>query len=243
MLLLTRFFRTSTDACAAGVEKGAVRGICKDCASELRKLEAGYTRAAAYPAYAVYRYDGKVRRLVKNYKFGGHKWLSEFMADALATGIWRMSLDKQVVSGTRDSNGNETSPLRRAGVHPDCICHVPLHKRRRRQRGFDQAQELAQKLSETTSIPYVCALKRIRHTKAQTKLRQRDRLKNMKGAFESIVPIRGDVLLIDDVLTTGATTSECADVLMRAGARSVHVLVFARALNGNEERGSTLRKR
>ena len=110
----------------------------------------------------------------------------------------------------------------------DVICHVPLHKGRRRSRGYDQAQVLAQCLAERLGIPYTAALRRVRHTKPQTRLNAARRIDNIKGAFAAAEDVHGRVLLIDDVLTTGATASECADVLVKAGADSVFVLTFAR---------------
>lgn len=115
------------------------------------------------------------------------------------------------------------------------ICHVPLHKGRRRSRGYDQAQELAQCLAERLHIPYAAALRRVRRTKPQTRLNAARRIDNIKGAFAAVEPAHGRVLLVDDVLTTGATASECADVLMQAGADSVFVLTFAQALFNEDQ--------
>ena len=193
------------------IENDVDGGLCPRCVKVLHVQSAGKTTAAGYPAYAAYRYDGVVVKLVKRYKYSGQKWLSTMMADILAERLEQMP-----------------------GRHFDGICHVPLHKKRRRRRGFDQAEVLAKRLADITGIPFVPALQRVRNTRTQTRLNAAQRRANMQGAFESAMPVRGNVLLIDDVLTTGATASECANVLMASGADSVFVLTFARALGGNE---------
>jgi len=80
-----------------------------------------------------------------------------------------------------------------------------------------------------TGKPYFTAIRRIRNTPSQTKLNAVERKENMRGAFEPAQAVHGRVLLVDDVLTTGATVAECANVLKAAGAQSVTVLTFARA--------------
>jgi len=112
------------------------------------------------------------------------------------------------------------------------IVPVPLHPARQRERGFNQASLLAQLLSTHTSIPCKPLLKRIRYTTTQTALDRSERMENLHNAFRlrKNADVRGlRVLLIDDVLTTGSTLSECARVLKRAGAISVHAATAARA--------------
>ena len=114
----------------------------------------------------------------------------------------------------------------------DVIVPVPLHPARQRERGFNQASLLAELLSAHTSIPSRPLLKRIRYTTTQTALDRSERMENLHNAFRlrKNADVRGlRVLLIDDVLTTGSTLSECARVLKRAGAISVHAATAARA--------------
>jgi ComF family protein len=114
----------------------------------------------------------------------------------------------------------------------DVIVSVPLHSARQRERGFNQASLLAELLSAHTSIPSRPLLKRIRYTTTQTALDRSERMENLHNAFRlrKNADVRGlRVLLIDDVLTTGSTLSECARVLKRAGANSVHAATAARA--------------
>jgi len=116
----------------------------------------------------------------------------------------------------------------------DVIVPVPLHLSRLRWRGFNQAQLLAGPVGRAAGVPIdPHAIDRVRATRAQVELPELERRTNVRGAFE--VPDRRRVvdrrvLLVDDVYTTGATVNECARVLRRAGARSVDVVVLARAV-------------
>ena len=113
-------------------------------------------------------------------------------------------------------------------VSCDAAVPVPLHPARRRERGFNQADDLAHNIG----LPVIRALKRTRHTATQTALPAQERLANVEGAFVAsrhARHIRGRaVLLIDDVRTTGATLEACAKVLKEAGAREVCALTAAR---------------
>jgi ComF family protein len=115
---------------------------------------------------------------------------------------------------------------------PDLIVPVPLHPERLRQRGFNQAQLLAGIFfPERRQKLHLSLIQRLRATPPQTGLTGEMRRRNMKGAFGVTAPeqVAGrTVLLIDDVLTTGATVEECARVLQRAGAGDVQVLTLAR---------------
>jgi ComF family protein len=114
----------------------------------------------------------------------------------------------------------------------DLIVPVPLHPARQRERGFNQASLLAKSLSAETSMASRPVLQRVRYTTTQTALDRSERMENLHNAFRlrKNADVRGlRVLLIDDVLTTGSTLSECARVLKRAGAISVHAATAARA--------------
>jgi len=125
----------------------------------------------------------------------------------------------------------------RAPIRPahDRIVPVPLHRSRLRWRGFNQSLLLAHGLctgDRERLDPWT--LKRYRPTPPQVGLGEADRRRNVRGAFVVTRPelIRGaSVLLVDDVMTTGATVDECARALRRSGARQVDVLVLLRALD------------
>jgi ComF family protein len=165
------------------------------------------SRAAALGAH-----DGTLRRIVHGFKFG--------RCATLAIPLGGLLRDRHAAI--------------LAGV--DFVVPVPLHASRRRRRGFDQAVELARRLGP----PLLCALRRRRRTLPQATLGAHVRSANVAGAFAPSArlwlpagrrALKGArVVLVDDVWTTGATLSACAEVLIGAGAAEVRALAVARAL-------------
>ncbi len=112
---------------------------------------------------------------------------------------------------------------------------VPLHRKRLRHRHFNQAGEIALVLSAQTGLPVLGALCRTRQTDTQTRLSRKQRMENLRGAFEITRHGRrwierqpAGAVLIDDVLTTGSTVNECAKILRRAGFKKVMVVTVMR---------------
>ena len=114
----------------------------------------------------------------------------------------------------------------------DLIVPLPLHPQRLRQRGFNQALELARPVAKALRLPIDTGIcQRIRHTPTQAALPWRERESNIRGAFHCNGDLSGKrILLVDDVMTTGASLNECAQTLKRHGATDVTLLVVARAL-------------
>ena len=118
----------------------------------------------------------------------------------------------------------------------DLIAPVPLHWRRLWARRFNQAAALAGALSDIADVPVLHgALRRVRATPQQVGLSRNQRADNVQGAFKVLPAQKADVksrrlILVDDVLTSGATVDTCAKALLRAGAARVDVLVFARVV-------------
>jgi ComF family protein len=111
----------------------------------------------------------------------------------------------------------------------DVVTPVPLHWRKHWQRGFNQADLLAAQVAKRRKIALLRCLRRKKPTEVQASLAVAGRRRNVAGAFEIRADVRGKrVLLIDDVMTTGATASACATVLKRAGAKSVSLATLAR---------------
>ena len=119
----------------------------------------------------------------------------------------------------------------------DAIIPVPLHWRRLWARRFNQSMLLSQAISGETQVPVAdAALKRVKATAQQVGLTQSERAQNVQGAFRVPPDRKADVagrrvVLVDDVLTSGATSDACARALLRAGARNVDLLVFARVVD------------
>ena len=105
----------------------------------------------------------------------------------------------------------------------DVMIPVPVHPARRRQRGFNQAELLAQALSEELKLP-VCPelLRRTKKTEPQKDLTPSERLKNLEEAFEAGALCGRTVLLVDDIYTTGSTIEACTRALLKAGAKKVY---------------------
>jgi ComF family protein len=162
-------------------------------------------------AVAVYRSRGLVRQLVHDFKYGRQRHLRHPVAQWLSETL-------------HDSRLRDRSF--------DLIVPVPLHAARERERGFNQAVLLAELLAARLALPLRPVLERIRYTTTQTAYDRAERMENLQDAFRlrKNRDVRGlRVLLIDDVLTTGSTLSECARVLKAAGAISVHAATAARA--------------
>lgn len=115
----------------------------------------------------------------------------------------------------------------------DVLTWIPISPKRLRQRGFDQVELLAQKLAEELQVEAIPALRKIRENRKQSGIvGQAQRRANVLGAYEAVQPERfagKRVLLLDDIITTGATASECARVLLTAGADKVQLAVVAAA--------------
>jgi ComF family protein len=163
-------------------------------------------------------FDGTVRRALHALKYAGELRLVAPLGDALAV-RWR-----------------------EAGAGGDRLVHVPVHASRAAGRGYDQAERLARAAAAELGLPHVHALERVRATTAQFQLDRRHRAVNVTDAFAlrsgpggparsgtGGTGIRGSwVVLIDDVVTTGATLSACARVLLAGGALGVSALTVAR---------------
>jgi len=119
----------------------------------------------------------------------------------------------------------------------DLILPVPLHWRRLGARRYNQAALLCHELAKLNTTP--CdpnILKRIRHTPSQGHLSRMARQRNLQAAFQVTQDVTGrSILLVDDVLTTGATILNCTNVLLKAGAKEVHVLTFARVIQNQTQ--------
>ena len=133
---------------------------------------------------------------------------------------------------------------RLASFQGDLLIPVPLYPARLRQRTFNPPHLLAQRLSRFTKCPVVPgALRQIRPHARQRELSRQERLLNPLGSYEVSLPVADRrVLLVDDVITTGATVNECAKILRSAGAASIGVIAAGRAPRHSESSPSFLKK-
>ncbi len=185
-----------------GAVAGAYAELDKGCA-DCRRSQLSFTRATA-----VATYGQPERALIRAFKFEGNRRLAAPLGELMA--------------GRMKAAG---FPEDFAGVMP-----VPLHPRRWRERGYNQSELLAKEISRRWRCRLrTDILQRVRHTRSQALLPYRLRLTNPVGAFRAEGDLEGaTMLLVDDIMTTGATVSECARMLRAAGAQRVYVAVFGR---------------
>ena len=208
---------------------GTGSGLCRACRDELPWLQNGCTRCArALPdgngarecgaclrkppafdaATALLHYRPPVDYLIQRLKFSGELAIAPLLARLLAGKI-----------------------AGRTGALPDLLVPVPLHRVRLRERGFNQAMELARHLGRRLGVPVDPRLcRRNRRTPPQSLTPPGQRRRNLRGAFGLHGELgAGHVAIIDDVMTTGHTADELADVLKRAGSACVEVWIVARS--------------
>jgi len=159
-------------------------------------------------AWAAFDYQSPVDHLIQSLKFNGKLYSARLLGELMAERVVVAELDL-----------------------PELLLPVPLHASRLRQRGFNQALELARPLARKFGLPLkpgLCC--RLRPTLAQTGLDARARRRNLKGVFEvAAMPGVNHVAIVDDVMTTGSTAEMLAKALKRAGVARVDVWVCARA--------------
>lgn len=114
--------------------------------------------------------------------------------------------------------------------HPQLILPVPLHPKRLRERGYNQALEIARPVAAQLQIPLaVDRVQRVVHTESQTRLKYKERRKNMRNVFEVRHTLPAHVAIVDDVVTSGATMGELARILRKAGVEQIDIWAVARA--------------
>ena len=157
-----------------------------------------------------WRYEFPVDRMIGRYKYQGQRQYARPLLHDMAVEA-AMVLDQY--------------PERR----PELLIAAPMHRKRQRKRGFNQAAEIAEAISRQTGIPWTDRLiQRTRKARPQSGLDRRQRLTNLKGLFEIQGRVPAQVALIDDVVTTGATAGTLATLLRRHGAQRVEIWALAR---------------
>ena len=178
---------------------------CDRCARSVQPVPV--TTLNGIPLVAAGQLDGPLQRAVHTYKYRPRPGLASVLAEPLRRAI--ASADLEIAA----------------------LTFVPLHPRRRRERGFNQAERLARALAGGLALPVVDGLARRRPTPAQVGLSQAERQVNMLGAFEwtAITRPPAGLALVDDVCTTGATLTAAAEAVARAGGSIGVFAVLARA--------------
>lgn len=182
--------------------------LCADCASKpvvcVCRFFALHVRRQDYTleCRAPMRYREPFRTTLWRFKFRDETSLAEPLAKRMA-----LALD--------------------TGRTYDCIVPVPVSRERLRERGYNQSALLAKALSEQTGVLYRELLEKTRHNRTQHRLSAKERAENVRGAYWAEAANGLRVLLVDDIVTTGATARECAKTLYRAGAADVGCICCA----------------
>lgn len=206
--------------CGEVVPPGAQ--VCRKCGEEMipsGKAEMMFLFADRAPVACtwLYAYEGRARDSMLDFKFHGQKKNGAYYAEKLAA----------------------QTAIVFPGKTFDAVVCVPLSAERRKERGYDQSEQIALPLAEKLGIPFLPALRKIRKNKVQHLLGREERAENVRGAYavaESCSVAGKKLLLVDDIVTTGSTLRECAQVLLRGGAASVACAAAAKAEPGRVEK-------
>ena len=199
------------------VLEGDEADLCHRCRVEVPVLEKPKTKRQFLADWtAVWYYEGTVRRSLLRYKFYGRRNYAPAYGRLLA-----MKLQREFEEGF------------------DLITWVPISRWRRLRRGYDQVELLARAVGAELGTEPVCLLKKIRNNPPQSRITgQAQRRANVLGVYEAVdrEAFAGKrVLLLDDIITTGATAGECARVLLTAGAEEVSCAAMAAAKHQNKQ--------
>jgi ComF family protein len=182
------------------------RHVCEGCCADLPWIESPAPAAPLCNAIAPLAYEFPVDAAIRALKFRRRLWYGPALAQLLCPAV-------------------EALP---PGI--DAVLPVPLHWRRTWRRGFNQAREIARPIARQLGVPLIGGVRRVRATRPQSGLSAGERQRNVKGAFAARQRCRArHVLIVDDVITTGATVGQLARVLLRSGAERVSALAVARA--------------
>jgi ComF family protein len=159
-------------------------------------------------------YEGALKEMVHAFKYGNRRSLARPLAGLMSD---LLKYESALTGGV------------------EAVTFVPLHPRRLAERDFNQSELLARLMAAALELPFASCLEKIKNTGHQNELPREKRLHNLKGAFRAKSGGRkfitgASVLLIDDVMTTGATLDECSRTLLEAGAREVRCATLARGI-------------
>lgn len=191
-----------------------IKNPCERCGSSMNENQVGVCLKCKRKNYSfslaksVFEYDGEAKSVIHRLKYNSRLYLAEYMVNYLVDvySTWN--------------------------VFPDIITCVPLFETKEKQRGFNQSKVIAEKFSEKVKVPFYDLCVKSVETDSQTSLNTNERMENIKDSFvfkkEYKRTIKNKtILIIDDVITTGATTSEVSKVLLEQGAKDCFVLTFA----------------
>jgi len=155
--------------------------------------------------YSPYKYEGLLRDVIKDFKYNNKPYYYKMLGELLYQHIKDEKIDF------------------------DIITYVPLHKNKKRRRGYNQSQLIAKYIGNRMNVSSEKLIKRLVDTKPQNQLNREDRKNNLKNTFSSEKKIKNkNILLVDDVYTTGTTLNACSEALLKVGAKNIYALTLAR---------------
>ncbi len=186
--------------------------LCGKCRCDLPHVTFPFHRGEAYEAcYAAYYYEADVAKSVRKFKFAGRKRYAQAYGNILAMLILRERIEFDILSW------------------------VPISDKRARQRGYRQSKLIAQAIARELNIEAIQTLEKVKDNPAQSSLKKpKEREENVHGVYHAIdgeMIEKKRILLVDDVITSGATLCECARTLKKAGAKSVVCATLAATRN------------
>ena len=192
--------------------------ICNKCELFMIESENVLYLVKHIPMTSVWEYNGVVKEIIHKIKYRG-------VSDAIKELVGRFV----VVMGRSPENFNDL--LHYIYEEKPVITYVPIHWRRKRKRGFNQSEIIAKELGKIFNLPVVKMLKKVKNTKSQTKLNEKERLENVRDSFgvQKGLPLQmRNILLVDDVSTSGATMNECCRVLKESGVEKIWQFTLAK---------------
>lgn len=180
--------------------------ICDKCNLFLSEATTIFNRGNLIEVVSIWDYEGLIKKLIYKIKYDG---IFDAIDELTEKAFERRDLDvpKDII-----------------------ITFVPMYFKKERQRGFNQAELIAKKLGQISSIQAILLLEKTKETPSQTGLEKEERIKNVRCAFKIIAEVNcpKNILIVDDIYTSGATLEECARVLKKAGAETIRGFTLAK---------------
>lgn len=224
-------------SCRREIPDGTEFSLCEKCASSIEKINGKLCKVCGEmiiedneicdrcklvkynfdKSHSFAVYDDVIAKIVKRFKYNGKKYYAKYIAELMF------------------QNAKYFDDV-------DLIIFVPIGKKRKFERGFNQAEEMAIELGKLTGIEVIGALEKIGRERHQAGLSQKDRRKNLAGTFIFKTELKEqiknkNILIIDDVFTTGATLSECAKVIKTGKPKKIYCYTFAKTFLNSTNNG------
>ena len=220
--------------CGEAIEKTEPYSLCSACRGQIRFITSRFCEKCGKPLESMYlptkcpdciqsthyftkgfscvEYDDNIKKLVYDLKYHNKRYLAYHMAEMMTERFMKMGWGK-----------------------PDLIVPIPLHRKKERDRGFNQSALIARYIGAFLGIPVECkGVLRMKETEIQNKLNREERKENLKNAFKIIENNKFSnkkVMILDDIYTTGSTIDACAKELCKAKPREINCMTFATGRN------------